>query len=128
MDEIEGVVLEEEIDSEEWEFHSETTKKRVTGALETAVRHRVGKPTGVVESLETEYQSGTCDWCGYQNSGITIMVDGEKVFEYSRGGGLYDWEEDTVSPFVALQNWLDEVAEFPPNPYRVDNSKSQEGV
>lgn len=107
MDKIEGEVLAVVEDNEQLDSSEVITKKRVTGLLETHVRERVGKPNGVVESEESIGTNGTCDWCGSDSEGITILVDDEPVFHYSRYKGFYeDFEKE--SPLVALENWLQE--------------------
>lgn len=106
--EFDGPVLHEYEEHEPWEYSLELTEKLVEGNLADRVRARVGVDIGTVHSVEKNYDSGTCELCGYGSSGIKILVDGNLVFTTDQDNGAYSYEDsDVVSPYTIFNAWLD---------------------
>lgn len=107
---FDGEIVDTHEEGEPYEYHLHLVRRKVEGNLAERVLKRVGREAGVVESVESDYSSGTCEVCGFGEEGIEILVDGHIVFRISQDDGSYYYTGEApeiISPFTNFNEWLD---------------------
>lgn len=108
--EFDGEVVDTHEEGEAYEYYLRLVRRKVEGNLADRVLKRVGREAGVVESVERDYSSGTCELCGWGEEGIEILVDGCVVFCISQDDGSFYYAGEApeiISPYIKFNEWLD---------------------